>query len=115
MHISLCFVFQKTRSHINIEGVKIFSTPRKLTRSLQDPDGMISDFSERQTRRFGSPFSSKFEWTPTSRHEQNDLAQGITVTSKEVKTSLLDGNSFMVNQNQYPQQETCFIHKCLQR
>ncbi|CAI9765703.1 unnamed protein product [Fraxinus pennsylvanica] len=51
----------KTRSHTNIEGVKIFTTPRKLIRSLQDPNGMISDFSERQTRRFESPFSSKFD------------------------------------------------------
>ncbi|CAI9779403.1 unnamed protein product [Fraxinus pennsylvanica] len=85
---------QRSRSHINIDSVKIFSTPRKLIRSLQDPNGMTSDFSEKQTRRFGSPFSSKFEWTPTSKHVQDGHAHGMNCYIEKGKNFSPDGEQF---------------------
>ena len=63
--------FQRSRSQINVDNINIFSTPRKLIRSLQDPNDETPDFSEKQTRMFRSPSSSKFEWSPTSKYNQN--------------------------------------------
>ncbi|KAL2535172.1 ARM repeat superfamily protein [Abeliophyllum distichum] len=85
---------QRSQSHINIDSVKIFTTPRKLIRSLQDPNGVISDFPERQTRRFGSPLSSKFEWTPTSKHEQNGLAQVMHCNIERGENFSFSGEQF---------------------
>ncbi|KAK0599922.1 hypothetical protein LWI29_009855 [Acer saccharum] len=48
---------QRSRSHINVDNVGIFTTPRKLIRSLQDLNDVNSDFSEKQSRRFRSPSS----------------------------------------------------------
>lgn len=94
MHILLCFMFQRTQSHINIDGVNIFTTPRKLVCSLQDSNDVISDFSERQTKRFESPFSSKFQWAPTSKHEQNGLAQGMHCNIERGKNFSCGGELF---------------------
>ncbi|KAK3198060.1 hypothetical protein Dsin_021475 [Dipteronia sinensis] len=55
---------QRSRSHINVDNVGIFKTPRKLIRSLQDLNDVNSD-SEKQSRRFRSPSSIKFEQSPT--------------------------------------------------
>lgn len=63
---------QRSRSQINIDNVKIFATPRKLIRSLQDPSDDNSNISDRHNRRYGSP-SSQFERTPTSKYEQNGV------------------------------------------
>ncbi|CAK9145899.1 unnamed protein product [Ilex paraguariensis] len=63
---------QRSRSHINVDNVKIFTTPRKLIRSLQEPDDM--GFFDNQSRRFRSPSSSKFEWSPASKYDQNGLS-----------------------------------------
>lgn len=87
-------MFQRTQSHINIDGVNIFTTPRKLVCSLQDSNDVISDFSERQTKRFESPFSSKFQWTPTSKHEQNGLAQGMNCNIERGKHFSCGGELF---------------------
>ncbi|GFZ03711.1 ARM repeat superfamily protein [Actinidia rufa] len=62
---------QRSRSQINVDNINIFSTPRKLIRSLQDPNDETPDFSEKQTRMFRSPSSSKFEWSPASKYNQN--------------------------------------------
>ncbi|KAM7530220.1 hypothetical protein LguiB_033630 [Lonicera macranthoides] len=55
---------QRSRSHINVDNVKIFSSPRKLIRSLQENDAN-SNFSENQSPRFRSP---------TSKYDQNGLS-----------------------------------------
>ncbi|KAK6124804.1 hypothetical protein DH2020_041455 [Rehmannia glutinosa] len=69
---------QRSNSHINVDDVKIFTTPRKLIRSLQDLDHFDSGFSsKKQIRRFRSPMTSTFEWSPTSMREQNDLHQDM--------------------------------------
>ncbi|KAG8367997.1 hypothetical protein BUALT_Bualt16G0130800 [Buddleja alternifolia] len=63
---------QRSNSHINGNELKIFTTPRRLIHSLQDPDDFISSSSKKQIRRFISPTLSIF---PTSMHEQNGLSQ----------------------------------------
>ncbi|GFY99870.1 ARM repeat superfamily protein [Actinidia rufa] len=45
--------------------------PRSTTPSPQDPNDETPDFSEKQTRMFRSPSSSKFEWSPASKYDQN--------------------------------------------
>ncbi|KAM7250038.1 hypothetical protein ACFE04_021921 [Oxalis oulophora] len=55
---------QRSRHHRNVDNISIFSTPRKLIRSLQDPADPNSDFSGKQTRRFQSPSSEKFQLSP---------------------------------------------------
>lgn len=51
---------QRSRSHINVDDIHIFTTPRKLIRSLQELDDVNSEFSEKQSRRFRSPSSGRF-------------------------------------------------------
>ncbi|KAL3631612.1 hypothetical protein CASFOL_024596 [Castilleja foliolosa] len=63
---------QRSNSYINVDDVKIFTTPRKLIRSLQDVDDFDSEFSEKQYRRYRSPVVSPF----TSMREQNNPSQG---------------------------------------
>ncbi|KAI8562005.1 hypothetical protein RHMOL_Rhmol03G0001300 [Rhododendron molle] len=65
---------QRSRSQTNVENIKIFTTPRKLIRSLQDPNDERADFSGNQTRRFRSPSSHNFEWSPASKCYPNGLS-----------------------------------------
>ncbi|GJS84723.1 protein SINE1 isoform X2 [Tanacetum coccineum] len=51
---------KKSRSYINLDNVKIFTTPSKLVKSLQSPNELYSD-SEKQSQTFRSPVSSKYE------------------------------------------------------
>ncbi|XP_016495123.1 protein SINE1-like isoform X1 [Nicotiana tabacum] len=63
---------QRSRSHVNVESVKIFATPRKLIHLLQDANDVNSDFSERKSRRFRSPSLCRCERSP-ARSEENGL------------------------------------------
>ncbi|XP_059292239.1 protein SINE1 [Lycium ferocissimum] len=63
---------QRSRSHVNVESVKIFATPRKLIHLLQDANDVKSDVSERKTRRFRSPSSCRCEQSP-AKSEVNGL------------------------------------------
>ncbi|GMH28386.1 hypothetical protein Nepgr_030229 [Nepenthes gracilis] len=47
---------QRTYSQINVDSIKIFTTPRKLVRSLQETDA-DSNYTENQARRCRSPRS----------------------------------------------------------
>lgn len=67
---------QRSRSQINLDDVKIFTTPRKLIRSLQDANDVNSDFSEERTSRFRS-LSSKFDRTPTTKYKQNGFHHDV--------------------------------------
>ncbi|KAL7098162.1 hypothetical protein ACP275_10G187600 [Erythranthe tilingii] len=78
---------QRSNSHINVDDVKIFTTPRKLIRSLQDQDDSNSGFSKKQVGRFRSPQTSTFEWTPTSMRQQNCFHQDINYDKNEEKLS----------------------------
>lgn len=53
----------------------LFTTPRKLIQSLQDPNDFNSDYSEEQSRRFRSPCSEKFGRSPTTNH--NSFQRGM--------------------------------------
>ncbi|OMO98953.1 Survival motor neuron interacting protein 1 [Corchorus olitorius] len=64
---------QRSRSRINVDN--LFTTPRKLIRSLQDPNDANSDYSEKQSRRYRSPTSEKFGWSPTTNH--NGFRRGM--------------------------------------
>lgn len=63
---------QRSRSHVNVESVKIFATPRKLIHLLQDANDGNSDISERKTRRFRSPSLCRCEGSP-EKSEVNGL------------------------------------------
>lgn len=71
--MNFCFFFllslllQRSRSHISVDNVGLFTTPRKLIHSLQDLNDANSDFSEKQSRGIRTPASIKFERNPTPR------------------------------------------------
>ncbi|KAL8456217.1 hypothetical protein ACS0TY_033620 [Phlomoides rotata] len=73
---------QRSNSHINIDDVRIFTTPRKLIRSLQAQDSDDSDtgFCEKHSRRFRGTSA----WTPRG---QNGLPQDIKCGSNKNKFS----------------------------
>ncbi|KAF3614203.1 putative Inhibitor of growth protein [Capsicum annuum] len=63
---------QRSRSHVNVESVKIFATPRKLIHLLQDANDVNSDVSESKTSRFRSPSLCRCEQSP-QKSEVNGL------------------------------------------
>ncbi|KAK1367374.1 Survival motor neuron interacting protein 1 [Heracleum sosnowskyi] len=81
---------QRSRSHINVDNVKIFTTPRKLFYSLQDPSSENSDISQKQSRQFRSPCRSKFESSP-SRCDQTSFSHH--------PASMYDQYGFLHNSN----------------
>lgn len=64
---------QRPRSPINVDNIKIFTTPRKLIRSLQDPSDVDSDMTRKSLGRFRSPCSSVDEWSPVRSFDQGGL------------------------------------------
>ncbi|KAF8043580.1 hypothetical protein BT93_A1795 [Corymbia citriodora subsp. variegata] len=64
---------QRPRSPINVDNIKIFTTPRKLIRSLQDPSDVDSDVTQKSLGRFRSPCSSVDEWSPVRNFDQGGL------------------------------------------
>ncbi|XP_057782331.1 protein SINE1 [Salvia miltiorrhiza] len=74
---------KRSNSHIRVDDVKIFSTPRKLIRSLQDVDDFDTGSSEEQPRRFRSPM------TPVSMHGQLGTPKGMNCDyeNKEILAS----------------------------
>ncbi|KAK9017154.1 hypothetical protein V6N11_079637 [Hibiscus sabdariffa] len=69
---------RRSRSRINVDD--LFTTPRRLIRSLQDPNDLNSDHSGKQYRRFRSPCSENFGSSPTTNH--NSYRRG---TNKDVE------------------------------
>ncbi|OAY41947.1 protein SINE1 isoform X2 [Manihot esculenta] len=59
---------QRSCSRIDVDNINIFATPRKLIRSLQDPNDVDSDLSE---KKFGSPRSTKFDYSPNMKFNEN--------------------------------------------
>ncbi|KAL0405070.1 UNVERIFIED_CONTAM: protein SINE1 [Sesamum radiatum] len=105
---------QRSNSHINVDDVKIFTTPRKLIRSLQDLDDSGSGFSMQQVRRFGSPKTSAFAWTPTSMREQNGLSQDMDHESNRDKKSSSGGDLFHGSSESVSSTEDVFTNKDVQ-
>ncbi|KAH6790715.1 ARM repeat superfamily protein [Perilla frutescens var. frutescens] len=76
---------QRSNSHIKADDLMIFTTPRKLIHSLQDQDNFDIGSSEKQPKRFRSPMTDKFAWTPVSMHEQNGPSQGMNCENNRDK------------------------------
>ncbi|KAF8403993.1 hypothetical protein HHK36_012103 [Tetracentron sinense] len=76
---------QRSHSQLNIDNIKIFTTPRKLIRTLQDPNDVNSDFSEKQTRRFRSPAMSQLEWSPRRNSDRNGFFHDLNHELKGYK------------------------------
>ncbi|WRX23922.1 hypothetical protein QQP08_016409 [Theobroma cacao] len=81
---------QRSRSRINVDN--LFTTPRKLIRSLQDPNDLNSDYSEKQAGRFRSPSSEKFRWSPMA--NPNGFRRGMIYEVKGNGHLYTDGDEF---------------------
>ncbi|XVF31237.1 hypothetical protein REPUB_Repub16aG0128100 [Reevesia pubescens] len=81
---------QRSRSRINVDN--LFTTLRKLIHSLQDPNDSNSDYSQKQSRRFRSPCSEKFGWSPTTNH--NNFQRGMIYEVKGNGHMYTDGEEF---------------------
>ncbi|XP_073133134.1 protein SINE1-like isoform X2 [Henckelia pumila] len=79
---------QRSNSTINPDDVKIFSTPRKLIRSLQDPDNFNSGFSKNQTGRFRNSTPITFDQMTASK--LNGLSPAINPINSEENSSYSD-------------------------
>ncbi|KAM7269012.1 hypothetical protein ACFE04_024509 [Oxalis oulophora] len=66
---------QRSRHHLNIDNIDIYTTPRKLVQSLQDPSAPNSYFSEKQTRRFRSQSHGNFDFSPIT--NQNGFSRKL--------------------------------------
>ncbi|GAB4843719.1 hypothetical protein Ancab_013684 [Ancistrocladus abbreviatus] len=80
---------QRTQSQINVDSVKIFTTPRKLIRSLQENDAN-SDYYENQARRFRSPCSIKCDCSPLIKDDHNSLSYEVSQDNNN--GNITDGN-----------------------
>ncbi|KAL5708667.1 Protein sine1 [Ranunculus cassubicifolius] len=78
-------------SQINMDNVRIFTTPRKLIRSLQDLDDESSDYSVKQSRGFRSPCSNKSAWSPTSPLDGNDQSQSHSHSQSHSPSHISEG------------------------
>ncbi|GAB2295394.1 hypothetical protein Dimus_029566 [Dionaea muscipula] len=68
---------------VNLDSVKIFTTPRKLFRSLQETE-MISDSYENQARRFRTSCSCKCHCNAiVNHHNQNGLSYEMSCDGTE--------------------------------
>ncbi|XP_022745778.1 protein SINE1-like [Durio zibethinus] len=81
---------QRSRSRINVDN--LFTTPRKLIHSLQNPNDLISGFSEKQFRRFRSPRSEILGWNPTTNHIR--FGHGMIYEVKRNGNMYTDGEEF---------------------
>ncbi|KAJ1417749.1 Armadillo-type fold [Sesbania bispinosa] len=63
---------QRSRTQVTIDSIQIFETPRKLIHSLQDPNDLTLDFTEKQDRRFKSLSSCNMKWSPISKYVKCD-------------------------------------------
>ncbi|CAI0384012.1 unnamed protein product [Linum tenue] len=108
---------QMSRSHLNVDNINMFTSPRKLIRSLQDVD---SESYSRQSRSFKSHCSCQYENRPTSKLNQNGFLRHNGYASAEngeshaggegmyqdvVATSKLNQNGFPRHNNGYASDE----------
>ncbi|GMI65290.1 hypothetical protein like AT1G54385 [Hibiscus trionum] len=80
---------QRSRSRINIDNH--FMTPRRLIRSLQDPNDLNSDYSGKQYRRLRSPCSENFGSNPTT--NRNSYQRGTINKAKGKARSYTNGEN----------------------
>ncbi|XP_027193099.1 protein SINE1-like [Cicer arietinum] len=83
----------RSRPHVNVDSIQIFSTPRKLIQSLQDANDENSDCSEKPIRRFKSLSAGNIDWSPSSysKYDHNGIANHVKYDdSKENESSCSD-------------------------
>ncbi|KAK8712599.1 hypothetical protein V6N13_147835 [Hibiscus sabdariffa] len=86
---------QRSRSRINVDNR--FTTPRRLICSIQDPNDLKSDYSEKQYRRFTSPCSEKFRSSPTK--NRNSYQRGTINKAKSKARSYTNGENQGVSES----------------
>ncbi|KAJ0078737.1 hypothetical protein Patl1_22948 [Pistacia atlantica] len=126
---------QRSRSHINVDNISFFTTPRKLIRSLQEADDINSDFSERQSRKYRSPASVKLEQSPTPSRKgfsrevfyddkrNGNLCNGACNGAEQVQgvsesvssTDDLAGADMQVSQEVVPKDKTEMQKRCVKK
>ncbi|XP_073283534.1 protein SINE1-like [Primulina huaijiensis] len=84
---------QRSNSTIKLNDVKIFSTPRKLIRSLQDPDNLNLGFSKNQTGRVRNSTPITFDQMTASNF--NGLSPGINPTVNSDENLSYSGEQFI--------------------
>ncbi|KAF8395974.1 hypothetical protein HHK36_017585 [Tetracentron sinense] len=77
---------QRSLSQLKIDDFKIFTTPRKLIHSLQDPNDVYSNFSEKQSGRFRIPASNHLKWSPARKFDGNGLHHDLNNEAEGNKT-----------------------------
>ncbi|XP_050209980.1 protein SINE1 [Mercurialis annua] len=85
---------QRSRSHLNADNISIFTTPRRLIRSLQEPNDVDSDFSEKESRRFRSPCSRNFIYSPNMKFNRNGFQHNAGCEDEENRNSYAGGEQF---------------------
>ncbi|KAG8649845.1 protein SINE1 isoform X2 [Manihot esculenta] len=83
---------QRSGSHIN--NMNIFTTPRKLIRSLQDPTDVDSDFSEKLSRKVRSPWSSNFGYSPNMKFNINGFQHSVGCEVEDNRNLYADDEQF---------------------
>ncbi|CAN1331822.1 Protein SINE1 [Linum perenne] len=81
---------QRSLTHLNVDNMSLFTSPRKLIRSLQDSNGLDSDLKEKHMTLFRSPCTCNYNNTPTSKLNQNVSESGSSiaeVASNEVEVA----------------------------
>ncbi|KAF2306932.1 hypothetical protein GH714_022587 [Hevea brasiliensis] len=81
---------QRSRSHINVDNISIFTTPRKLIRSLQDPNDVDSDIYEKL-----SPRSSKFDYSPNMKFNGNGFQRNVEYEVEDNRNSYAGEEQFL--------------------
>ncbi|XP_010257705.1 PREDICTED: uncharacterized protein LOC104597698 [Nelumbo nucifera] len=85
---------QRSRSQLNIDD--IFTTPRKLIHSLQDPNDVDSDFLEQQPRMFKSLASNQLGRSPASNFVGNGISCKLDSDNEGDKQSIETGENVQV-------------------
>ncbi|CAM8889004.1 unnamed protein product [Rhodiola kirilowii] len=79
------------RSLINVDDFKIYSTPRKLMHSLQDPEDINPEIFQKQFRKFRSPCSNCNLSPPTAYNQK-----GSHFSNEEAPYSYAESEEFQI-------------------
>ncbi|XP_042480212.1 protein SINE1-like [Macadamia integrifolia] len=90
---------QRPLSQLNIDDIKIFTTPRKLICSLQDPNDGNSDFSEKRTMRFRNRnmASNRSQWSPRRKLEGHAISYDLKFDAEGTKNVSKTGEWMQIN------------------
>ncbi|WOG91676.1 hypothetical protein DCAR_0310926 [Daucus carota subsp. sativus] len=113
---------QRSR-HMNVDDIKIFTTPRKLIYSLQDESSGNSNISEKQSRRYKSPCKSRYESSlskceetsflnhPASMYDQYGFPRDVKYKTKREENVFLTGEDFYGSSKSVSSSEAAAVGK----